>query len=401
MALGLYIHYPYCWRVCPYCSFVVKHKPSNEAGKSADVGYVDALLKEIKLRSRSLSSQHRQLATIYFGGGTPSLMPVDLLAKIIKAIKHGFDCGDFSQMEVTWEVDPNTVNEKVLQTATELGVNRFSLGIQSFENAKLDVLRRGYTALQAKPWIATCASTVGNITLDMMYGLPDQSILDWRKEVDTLIEICQRYPQVKHLSLYNLTLEDRPSFLRLLHKHKHALPNDEQQTEMLRLAIERLRGVGFEHYEVTAFAKPGYQAKHNSSYWQGRSYLGLGVGAHSYYSREQLDAAPERFSNTANIDEYLQQLTHGQLPTYEHEILTADEEAFELLMLRLRQRRGMSHSDIEQLLQQTSSSMAQTIDRLIAANFLETDHDGMRLTFAGMMISNEIFSEFRHSMVKK
>lgn len=398
MEFGIYIHYPYCRRVCPFCDFVVRKKGKGAAAQRADSDYVAALLQELQMQAPKF--QNQQLVSIYLGGGTPSLLAPMLTQKLLTAIRQQFDSKQVS--EITLEVDPTTATIEQLRQWRDLGVNRLSLGIQSLDDRLLQTLGREYAVAQAIELIETAiAAQIPHLSADVLYGVPGQS----RADLETTLARLVGYETIQHLSLYNLTVEAGGRFIKKISRESLSMPDEESQVEHLMAAMEFLAPKQFVHYENTAWARRGFQAVHNSGYWLQRSYLGIGVGAHSYLrtptassdgvaaSWPWLDTC-QRWGNGRSLPVYLHRLNEGVLPSVEFEELTPSERLIEFFMLRLRLRQGIARQALESFLLAAPSRYGELIERYLESGHMQWQENSLSLSTAGMLLSNEIFSEF-------
>ncbi len=322
---GLYIHIPFCESKCIYCDFYSMANNNHLIDK-----YIDALLVEAVLRKKELNSE--TLTTAYLGGGTPSLLSITQLSKLVNGLKKVFD---FSEVEeFTIEVNPDDVTADYIQQAKSLGINRVSMGVQSFSDEDLRFINRRHTAKQATDAIHIINKAgIDNISIDLIYGIPGQNIEMWKNNVDTAISLS-----VQHISAYTLMYEDgaRLSVMRSLGKITEM--DDAVVAAMYDYLVAQLKSNGYIHYEISNFALPGLHSRHNSSYWNLTPYLGLGVAAHSF------DGTVRRF-NPSNLKMYLDTLGEGKL-CVEVENITEAERYDEYVMLRLRTADGIDADEL-------------------------------------------------------
>lgn len=322
---GLYIHIPFCESKCIYCDFYSMANNNHVIDK-----YIDALLVEAAQRKNELNSE--TLTTVYLGGGTPSLLSITQLSKIVNGLKKVFD---FSEVEeFTLEVNPDDVTVDYIQQAKSLGINRASMGVQSFSDEDLHFINRRHTAKQATDAIHIIKETgIDNISIDLIYGIPGQNIEIWQNNVDIAISLL-----VQHISAYTLMYEEgtRLSVMRSLGKIKEV--DDDVVAAMYDYLVAQLKSNGYTHYEISNFALPGFHSRHNSSYWNLTPYLGLGVAAHSF------DGTARRF-NPSNLKKYLDTLGEGKL-CVEVEKITKSEKYDEYVMLRLRTADGIDADEL-------------------------------------------------------
>lgn len=322
---GLYIHIPFCESKCIYCDFYSMANNNHLIDK-----YINALLVEAVLRKNELNSE--TLTTVYLGGGTPSLLSITQLSKIVNGLKKVFD---FSEVEeFTIEVNPDDVTAYYIQQAKSLGINRVSMGVQSFSDEDLRFINRRHTAKQATDAIHIIKKAgIDNISIDLIYGIPGQNIEIWKNNVDTAISLS-----VQHISAYTLMYEEgtRLSVMRSLGKITEV--DDDVVAAMYDYLVAQLKSNGYTHYEISNFALPGFHSRHNSSYWNLTPYLGLGVAAHSF------DGTVRRF-NPSNLKKYLDALGEGNL-CVEVEKITKAEKYDEYVMLRLRTADGIDADEL-------------------------------------------------------
>lgn len=323
--VGLYIHIPFCESKCIYCDFYSMANNNHLIDK-----YINALLVEAVLRKNELNSE--TLTTVYLGGGTPSLLSITQLSKIVNGLKKVFD---FSEVEeFTIEVNPDDVTAYYIQQAKSLGINRVSMGVQSFNDVDLRFINRRHTAKQATDAIHIIKKAgIDNISIDLIYGIPGQNIEIWKNNVDTAISLS-----VQHISAYTLMYEEGTCLTVMRSLGKITEVDDDVVTAMYDFLVAQLKSNGYTHYEISNFALPGLHSRHNSSYWNLTPYLGLGVAAHSF------DGTVRRF-NPSNLKKYLDALGEGNL-CVEVEKITKAEKYDEYVMLRLRTADGIEADEL-------------------------------------------------------
>lgn len=322
---GLYIHIPFCESKCIYCDFYSMANNNHLIDK-----YIDALLVEAAQRKNELNSE--TITTVYLGGGTPSLLSITQLSKLVNGLKKMFDFSDVE--EFTIEVNPDDVTADYIQQAKSLGINRVSMGVQSFSDEDLRFINRRHTAKQATDAIHIIKKAgIDNISIDLIYGIPGQNIEIWKNNVDTAISLL-----VQHISAYILMYEEgtRLSVMRSLGKITEV--DDDVVAAMYDYLVAQLKSNGYIHYEISNFALPGFHSRHNSSYWNLTPYLGLGVAAHSF------DGTIRRY-NPSNLKKYLDALGEGKL-FVEVENITQAEKYDEYVMLRLRTADGIDADEL-------------------------------------------------------
>jgi oxygen-independent coproporphyrinogen III oxidase len=321
---GIYFHIPFCRQACYYCDF---HFSTN---RELQTEMVQALARELELRRAYLAAQ---VKTVYFGGGTPSLLQPSEIAFLLDKVRTLYDVSE--DAEVTLEANPDDLDRATLKDLKSVGVNRLSIGIQSFDDAILKSLNRAHDAGMALRCVDT-ARKVGfvNISIDLIYAIPGQDENLWKKNISTALAL-----QPEHISAYSLTIEDKTVFGRWAAKGKIRAVDDDQTASEFDLLTAMLASAGYEHYEVSNFCLPGLYSRHNSSYWKQQPYLGIGPAAHSY------DLASRQF-NVPNNHHYLKSINMGAIPATV-EILTTAEKINDYLLTTLRTSWGCDLSRIE------------------------------------------------------
>lgn len=322
---GIYIHIPFCRQACHYCNFhfVTSLRHKNEL--------VAALLKETELRKDYLDKE--AVGTIYFGGGTPSLLQISDLRLQIEKIRSTFTV--VSDAEITLEANPDDINEESLLAWKEVGINRLSIGVQSFFEEDLRWMNRAHTADQALNNLLLAKEYFDNTSIDLIYGTPSLTNEKWKQNVDKAIELG-----ISHLSCYALTVEPRTPLAKMIRENKSADVDMVKQTDQFYLLMQWLKDAGYEHYEISNFSKPGHRSRHNTSYWQGKKYLGLGPSAHSFN-------VESRQWNISNNHKYIESIAERIIP-FEKEELTATQKINEYIMTSLRTMEGLDLSKLEE-----------------------------------------------------
>ena len=336
---GIYLHIPFCRQACNYCNF---HFSTSLHYKNA---FLQALLKEIELQATSNYLQNQPVETIYFGGGTPSLLQIDELALIIDALHQSFPIQPTA--EITLEANPDDVTGEKLAGWKNLGINRLSIGIQSLFEEDLQWMNRAHTAAEAKNVISNArAAGFETFTVDLIYGTPGLTDEKWKQNLDWVIE-----QGINHLSCYALTVEEKTALDKQIRLQQKQPVDAEQQSRQFLLLMDYMQQAGFEQYEISNFAKPGHRSKHNSSYWHGTHYLGLGPSAHSFNGIS-------RQWNIANNQQYIQSLEQSVVP-FEKEELTETQQLNEYIMTSLRLIKGCNLDLIEQKFGKAKATMIQ------------------------------------------
>ena len=335
--------------------------------------YVDAVCRELELRKDYL--QGVPVRTIYFGGGTPSRLNPEQLGRIISSIPSTIGLG--SVEEFTVECNPDDITPAYVSALKDLGVNRISMGVQTFNDEMLRFLHRRHTATQALDAVLICReSGISDISIDLMYGLPGQTLEMFRSDLETALSA-----DIQHISSYCLSYEDGSPLKRMLTEHKVVPATDELCSSMFALMCQTLHDAGFEHYEISNFSKPGYHSRHNSSYWDGIPYLGLGAAAHSYNGTS-------RQWNPSDLDAYMNSIEHGA-PRFEIEHLSTKDLYNEKLMLSLRTTKGLNLSTLHS---QDRLSVLQSAETLINNGSLLLEDNHLRIPESRMFISDTIIS---------
>jgi oxygen-independent coproporphyrinogen-3 oxidase len=323
---GIYIHIPFCRKACHYCNF---HFSTLLKGKN---DFTQALLKEIELQNNYL--QNEAIQTIYFGGGTPSLLEKNELFEIMKQLSQHYNI--FEKAEITLEANPDDINKEKLQEWKDAGVNRLSIGIQSFFEEDLKWMNRAHNAEQARYCISLAQQTgFDNLSIDLIYGTPTLTDEKWRENIGIAVAM-----NIAHLSCYALTVEPGTALQKMITQRKKEDIDTEKQARHFLLLTDWLEQSGYEHYEISNFSKPGYRSRHNSSYWSGEKYLGFGPSAHSFNGHY-------RQWNISNNALYAQSLLQNTIP-FEKELLTTTQHLNEYIMTSLRTREGLNLTYIEE-----------------------------------------------------
>ena len=370
---GIYIHVPFCLSKCRYCNFfsVTKLDLLDE--------FASAVCQETTMASQQVPLPD----TLYFGGGTPSLLPQHLLARIMGQIDLIWGLAECT--EITLECNPATVDLEQLRCLKQLGVNRLNIGIQSFNADNLTFLGRRHTASQAVS-IVHSARRAGftNIGIDLIYGLPHQNMTQWEHDLTTAVDM-----NPEHLSCYILTYEPGTPLQRALISGRCSGLDDASIADMFRLTHTLLASAGFDHYEISNFSKKGFRSVHNTKYWNFNSYLGFGPAAHSYLSHTQ-----QRWWNHDSIERYLTCIQEGKPPLCAQEKLDSEQRVIEVVFLGLRQSKGLAFQGLSD---QFGSEMAQKLKTAIhpwmnSGHVIVTDRSCC-LTVEGMLVSDRIVGD--------
>ena len=323
---GIYVHVPFCRQACHYCNF---HFSTSLTFKN---DFIEALLKEIVLRGEYMRGE--RVDTVYLGGGTPSLLGGGDIRRILDAIRQVFEID--KEAELTLEANPDDINGPALQEWKQAGINRLSIGVQSFFDEDLRWMNRAHGAHQAEAAIRHAQDAgYANISIDLIYGNPGLDDARWKKNVEKALSF-----QIPHFSCYALTVEPKTPLSKLISAKKFQNTDPDQQANQFLLLMDWMEEAGYDHYEISNFSRPGWRSRHNSSYWQGKSYLGLGPSAHSYNGSS-------RQWNVSNNRRYIDSLGKNEL-LFECEILTPVQRLNEYIMISLRTMEGLNLQWVDQ-----------------------------------------------------
>ncbi len=356
---SLYFHLPFCKKKCDYCHFFVL--PDKES-------YKDQLLEGLRKEWQRIKkiSEAKELVSIYFGGGTPSLFGPERIAEILNWINPG-------EVELTLEVNPDGVSKELILKYARSGINRVSLGVQSFDDSLLQTLSRTHSSQKAAWTVETLASSgIANISIDLMYDIPGQSLSQWKSTLQTACSL-----PVNHISLYNLTFEPHTVFDKEKKNLQPQVPDDVTSRKMYETAQTALHDSGFYQYEISAFCKPGYESQHNLGYWTARPFLGLGPSAYSYWRGC-------RFRNIANLNKYCRLLEENKRPSDFEEKLELSASLRERFVINLRLLSGVKINRCPDL---------KVLDALVKDGLLSIENSTVKLTPLGILHYDTIASE--------
>lgn len=397
--LGLYVHLPFCRRKCTYCAFAI----STDLRKESE--YHQALLHEIrqwdrtrghgdaKTRIQDESSRHHlplpasprprveenvrlSADTLYFGGGTPSLSSLPNFMELIRVIRETFTIRP--DAEITIETNPEDLTASSLESWLSAGVNRVSIGVQSWNDAELYPLGRGHGSAAARDAVVTAVATGVRVSVDLIIGLPGQTHESFSRSLDYALQ-----SGAGHLSLYMLDLEAGSVLEKQVQSKRIVIPEDSMTADLYLDAIRMAGQAGFRHYEISNFARPGHESRHNLKYWNREPYLGFGLGAHSF-------SGEERWSNSRDLSEYINALKSGEPAVVFRESLGELERTRELIFLGLRQAQGMRYSELLELRGQEAT---EWVSRGMADGWLRSSDDRVAFTGPGFLLSNEYISQ--------
>ena len=379
--LGIYVHIPFCAKKCNYCDFY-----SLSTGEEEKKAYVEALKREIRLLAGRVSDDYR-VYTIYFGGGTPSIIKAYYIKEILDEIKSGFKLfSDDFYPEITIECNPKTVDMEKLAVYREAGINRISLGLQSTDNDELRLLGRIHTYedfLYSYEMVRNSGFT--NVNIDLMSAIPNQKISTYEKSLDELIRL-----NPEHISSYSLIIEEGTNFYKKYSENApfvKDLPSEDEDRAMYELTAAKLKDAGYKRYEISNYAKKGCHSRHNTSYWERVPYLGFGVGASSLFENE-------RYDNVANLKEYIKNAGISEIRKNVTK-LSLDDEMSEYMFLGLRLTGGVSKSMFAEKFTFTVDEVfGEIIKKHINNELLIENGDFLKLSDRGFDISNYVLSDF-------
>lgn len=367
--IGIYVHIPFCKQKCLYCDFVSFEGMTEKSEK-----YIEVLKKEILENAKKV--ENNIVTTIYIGGGTPSYIESKYIVDVLETIKKNYNIKN--DVEITIEVNSGTVTKKKLEDYKNAGINRLSIGLQSTNNEILKEIGRIHTYEDFLETY-TLARKVGfrNINVDLMLALPKQSLEILQESLQEVIKLSP-----EHISLYSLILEEGTKLEKLVKQGSITLPEEKIERQMYWDTKMVLEENEYIHYEISNFAKKGYESKHNLNCWNQKPYLGFGLAAHSYYNKT-------RYSNVSNFDKY------GVEPKIIHEIQTKQDEQKEYMMLGLRKIDGVSIADFKnKFVENPIYIFRKELDKLVKEDLLEIDEDKIKLTNKGLDLANIVWEEF-------
>lgn len=365
MTGSLYIHIPFCLSKCLYCDFYSIPYNSQTA---AD--YIKALCREIGFRKSNIHS----LRTIYIGGGTPSVLSEKDISKILDTVKNIYSVN--SDAEITLEANPKTITPDKAKSFLSSGINRISMGVQSFSDEELLVLGRAHNAEDAVRTFKDIRDAgFQNISIDLIYGIPGQSPEQWGFTLQQAIELGP-----EHISAYELTPEQGTPLFDMLKQGKLVMPDEDALADMFYKGIETLNGHGYTHYEISNFAKPGFECRHNLKYWDRGEYIGIGAGAHSF-------SGSTRTANLRDVQKYIEEINSGTLPVSETTEITEEEALNEQIFLGLRKTGGIG---LDLFPVGTAETIKKAVKDRQLHGLIELDGNNLRSTRKGLILNNEV-----------
>ena len=374
--LGIYIHIPFCKQKCFYCDFC-SFANKNEMQEK----YVEAVINEIK---NITHKEKYTVTTIYFGGGTPSILNPEYIKNILQEIESSFEILD--DAEITIEINPGTVNEEKLKKYKEYGINRLSIGLQSANDKILKNIGRIHDYKQFEEtffYARKCGFK--NINIDLMIGLPTQAVEDVKQ---TLEKIIQKNPE--HISVYSLIIEEGTIIEKMINENKLQLPDEETERIMYWTVVNELKENGYNQYEISNFSKKTYESKHNTNCWKQKQYIGLGTSAHSYLNKK-------RYSNTNNIEEYIKNIQENNISKNItiHEEQTEESTMNEYMLLGLRMIQGININEFKQKFKTDPTiKYKEILEKLQKENLIQITKTSIKLTKQGIDFGNIVWEEF-------
>tara|TARA_Y100000385_G_scaffold91432_1_gene94356 strand:+ start:19227 stop:20357 length:1131 start_codon:yes stop_codon:yes gene_type:complete len=369
---GIYIHIPFCKKACFYCDFhfTVSFKIKEKI--------ITAICQELTTR-KDFFDPKETINSIYFGGGTPSVLSIKEIDEILGAVYSHYNVE--KNAEITFECNPDDLTQDYLRELKFVGINRLSIGVQSFNDEHLKWMNRSHDASQSKKSIEYAAEAgFNNITLDLIYGLPQLSNKEWSANLNEALSL-----PINHLSAYSLTMEENTPYIKLVNQGKYKKPSDGISSNHYQILVQQTTDLGWEHYEVSSFCKPGNYSKHNSSYWSGDKYIGVGPSAHSYDGNS-------RHWNVSNNKSYLECISTKKR-YFESEELTVSNQVNEYLLTGLRTKWGV---DVELLSNKYDYNIMSLFEKeikyWILLNWMEMKDSNMKLTNKGMLFADHISS---------
>ncbi len=377
MARGVYIHIPFCHQICNYCDFnkvFFKNQPVDQ--------YIEALGKEIEMAVAKAPRAFEKIETIFLGGGTPTSLSAEQITRLLALISKHIPMS--SVKEFSSEANPDELTREKLEALLNGGVNRLSMGVQSFDQGLLQKIGRTHTNEHVYETIAL-AKEVGfkNISIDLMYGLPGQTMEQWQDTLNKAMEL-----NLPHFSAYSLIVEPKTIFYIQYAKGKLVLPTEDLEAEMYDVLMTTMENNGLKQYEISNFANEDHESVHNKIYWENDEYAGFGAGAHGYVEGV-------RYSNHGPIKKYIETVESGKLPiVYEH-VVTAEERLEEQMFLGLRKTAGITHAEFALKFEKTMAELfPEQLKKQKELGLIEFDDAGVRLTRKGRFVGNEVFQQF-------
>jgi len=374
---GIYIHIPFCTTRCHYCNFATGGYESDLARR-----YVEAVSNEIRRADVAADPSMRGVDTIYFGGGTPTTLTPEQIAGLIELCRATFDIAP--DAEITTEANPGSVSLEDLGRLRKTGVNRLSFGVQSFDDGELQMIGRSHSSQEAREAVRmTREAGFANVSIDLIAGLPEQKMGTWQRNLDEAFAL-----EPDHLSVYLLELYKDAPLLHRINRGELRAIDDEQTVAMYFALKDEAERRGFEHYEISNWARPGFESRHNLKYWTGATYWAFGVSAAGYDGQS-------RWSNTRNIHEYLEKIERGESPLAEQTALDDDDRQSEALFLKLRLKDGVDLGEHQLRFGVNAiDRYRDEIEQLRDAGLIELTEHNLKISRAGTVLANEVFAAF-------
>jgi oxygen-independent coproporphyrinogen-3 oxidase len=367
---GIYLHIPFCKKACHYCNFHF-----STSMRHADK-MIDAIHAELQLRKKEAQ---RPVETIYFGGGTPSVLSKEHIVGMLDQVHQHYDV--IQSPEITLEANPDDLTLEYMQALQEAGINRLSIGIQSFHDSELKLMNRAHNASQALSSVTLAKKEFDNVSIDLLFGNPNTTLDDWKRNLDLALQL-----EVPHISSYALTLEPKTALERFVDKGVVSLLDENVVEAQFHHLVDTLTQAGYDHYELSSFGKPGYHSQNNTGYWQGKTYLGIGPSAHGFDGNQ-------RYWNVSNNASYMQQITKGELPQTIEKLSVVDIFN-ESIMIGLRASWGVSLQAMENKLGlRYRQHLEDQAKRFMDEGLLHIENNALKTTRKGAFLADGISAE--------
>jgi len=367
---GIYLHIPFCKKACHYCNFHF-----STSMRHADK-MIAAIHAELQLRKKEAQ---RPVETIYFGGGTPSVLSKEHIVGMLDQVHQHYDV--IQSPEITLEANPDDLTLEYMQALQEAGINRLSIGIQSFHDSELKLMNRAHNASQALSSVTLAKKEFDNVSIDLLFGNPNTTLDDWKRNLDHALQL-----EVSHISSYALTLEPKTALERFVDKGVVSLLDENVVEAQFHHLVDTLTQAGYDHYELSSFGKPGYHSQNNTGYWQGKTYLGIGPSAHGFDGNQ-------RYWNVSNNASYMQQITKGELPQTIEKLSVVDVFN-ESIMIGLRASWGVSLQAMENKLGlRYRQHLEDQAKRFMDEGLLHIENNALKTTRKGAFLADGISAE--------
>jgi oxygen-independent coproporphyrinogen-3 oxidase len=367
---GIYLHIPFCKKACHYCNF---HFSTSMRHADKMIAVIHA---ELQLRKKEAQ---RPVETIYFGGGTPSVLSKEHIVGMLDQVHQHYDV--IQSPEITLEANPDDLTLEYMQALQEVGINRLSIGIQSFHDSELKLMNRAHNASQALSSVTLAKKEFDNVSIDLLFGNPNTTLDDWKRNLDHALQL-----EVPHISSYALTLEPKTALERFVDKGVVSLLDENVVEAQFHHLVDTLTQAGYDHYELSSFGKPGYHSQNNTGYWQGKTYLGIGPSAHGFDGNQ-------RYWNVSNNASYMQQITKGELPQTIEKLSVVDIFN-ESIMIGLRASWGVSLQAMENKLGlRYRQHLEDQAKRFMDEGLLHIENNALKTTRKGAFLADGISAE--------